>query len=556
MKNKRINRALSLMLAVIMVISLLPAAVVFAVKDMPPTPVEYVFKTEAQGGDWKGGSTFVALDGASSASDYADGRNWAYLGYTGTASNIKSCFLQINTSLLAVTANGQWLALKIKAPESGTYSLSASAYMDKNSTNNMEIYLVPMNAVLDAESGKTAAEVFARSNTDIYGTVSAGVCSGYTSFADGKLGEYDLSDYLVGKTNLNAATAGNADCVLTDAKPVTVTEGTEEYVLFLAPNGTGSRNRIYPASFAFTPVKPSATYTFKTSKNGGDWGNSSTLVALNGTSSASDYSDGRDWAYLGYTGSKSSNSTFLGVNVSLQCNTAKGQWVALKTKVPEPGTYSLSATAYMDSKCTNNMEIYLVPMNAVLDAENNKTASDVFARSNTAMYGTVSEGVCTGAASFTDGKLGEYDLSSYLAGRTDTYRATGGNADCVLTDAGSVTIPEGVTEYVLLFAANGTGSYNRMYPASLTLGKKGEAPASVELSCDTEMRVGGNSIKAKATVKTATGSQFLGAYSIKYTSSDESVATVDDDGKIIAEGAGNARITVYAAEEGADDASI
>ncbi|MBQ2839960.1 MAG: Ig-like domain-containing protein, partial [Oscillospiraceae bacterium] len=109
---------------------------------------------------------------------------------------------------------------------------------------------------------------------------------------------------------------------------------------------------------------------------------------------------------------------------------------------------------------------------------------------------------------------------------------------------------------VLLFVSNGTGNYNNLRPASLTLGKKGEAPASVELICDTEMRVGGNSIKAKATVKTATGSQFLGAYSIKYTSSDESVATVDDDGNIIAKGAGNARITVFTAEEGADDASI
>ncbi|MBQ9985670.1 MAG: InlB B-repeat-containing protein, partial [Oscillospiraceae bacterium] len=246
----KIKKIIAVLLTLIMVTAMLPTA--FA--EGETSSVEYIFKTAKNGGDWGNSSTLVSTNGESTATDYAEGRDWAYLGYTGRYSS-NNAFLQINTSLLAVTSNKQWLALKIKAPEAGTYSVSASAYMLSNGTNNMEIYLVPMSAVLDAESSKTAADVFARTNTAIYGTVANNACSGYTEFQNGKLGAYDLTPYLVGKTSLYAQTAGNADCVLTDVKPVTVTDDIDEYVLFFAPNGTGSKNYIYVASFGLTKVE-------------------------------------------------------------------------------------------------------------------------------------------------------------------------------------------------------------------------------------------------------------------------------------------------------------
>ncbi|MBQ6902777.1 MAG: hypothetical protein IJN71_07215, partial [Oscillospiraceae bacterium] len=181
----KIKKIIAILLTLIMVTAMLPTA--FA--EAETSSVNYIFKAESEGGPTGVGQTVSASsNGSSMLTEYTEHCNWAYLGYVGSAAS-NSIYLKATDHL---NARGQLLALKIKAPEPGTYSISMSAYLYNRNTNNMEIYLLPMNAVLDAESGNTAADVFAYMNTEIYGTVSNGVCSDYASFADGKLGAYDI----------------------------------------------------------------------------------------------------------------------------------------------------------------------------------------------------------------------------------------------------------------------------------------------------------------------------------------------------------------------------
>ena len=466
----KIKKIIAILLTLIMVTAMLPTA--FA--EAETSPVNYIFKEASKGGPTGVGQTVsVPSDGSSALTEYTEHRNWAYLGYVGNKAS-DSVYLKATDHLNGSNAKGQWIALKIKAPESGTYSISMSAYLYHRNTNNMEIYLVPMNAVLDAENDKTATEVFAYTNTEIYGTVSGGVCSDYASFADGKLGTYDISEYLVGKANIWVAEGDSLDgvvseCTLTDAQNIRVTEGITDYVLLFVSNGTGNYHNLRPASLTLTPVLSSETYIFKNTANGGPSGISTTLSALDGSSGFTDYADGRDWAYLGYTGNGANGSAYMKISNCLEGINLKGQWIAMKIKAPEPGTYSVSASAYMYARNTNNMEIYLVPMNAVLDAENDKTAAEVFAYTNTEIYGTVSGGICSDYASFADGKLGTYDISEYLVGKTNIRSSTAGNAECVMTDAQTIKVTEDITDYVLLFVSNGTGNYNNLRPATLTL---------------------------------------------------------------------------------------
>ncbi|MBQ6697642.1 MAG: hypothetical protein IJP38_00910 [Oscillospiraceae bacterium] len=254
------KRFLSIFLAVTMILAMLPTA--FAAVDETTGAVTYEFNAARSDG------TTTYLDGKSGtlAEAYMNypenpadaGEKWAYLGTTiAAAANVKYGFCYVTSTQLWTgnAAIGEWVALKIYVPKTGTYNVSAKGYQRKTYSKSADLYVAYMNDDLKTKLGADASS--RTPNTTTYGTASAGERSGASSFE--YLGIPETAK--VGSVSFYGSSSSGVEKDLITGVEMNLTEG-DNVVLFKATalnnDGTAAAG-MHPSSMTLTPVSEETT---------------------------------------------------------------------------------------------------------------------------------------------------------------------------------------------------------------------------------------------------------------------------------------------------------
>ena len=264
-KEKLMKKTLSLILAFVMLFSMLPAGV-FAAVEVPPLSVTYKFYDKSLGGhsdvteelEDKDGSPKNNTSYPSVSSDLD--RMWAYLGTTINKSASTSGFLTLPTGTAylstAVANQNEWIAFKVKVPETAKYALSGKAYMYRNASKEMQIYLAPLTeelaTLLEPSNQSTygtcantdeSDKNFERSNQKLFSD------SAFRTLDNSKVGEVSI---YIAKNAQNEKTVQPFDA--SGLKELSLTEG--EYVLLLN-NGSETAGTLTVSEIALTVTEPS-----------------------------------------------------------------------------------------------------------------------------------------------------------------------------------------------------------------------------------------------------------------------------------------------------------
>ncbi|MBQ9984853.1 MAG: S-layer homology domain-containing protein, partial [Oscillospiraceae bacterium] len=246
----KLKRTLSLILSICMLISLLPATVLFAGAEDGDGAITYEFNCARTGTttylDGKGGAWNATYK--SYPADPADaGEKWAYLGTTiAAAANVKKGFCYVNATQLwsGNAAVGEWVALKIYVPETGTYNVSAKGYQRKTYSESADLYIAPMTADLEAK--------LTEGNETTYGTAAAGVRTGASSFEYLRIPDTAK----VGSVSFYKNVSDGVEADLITGAVMSLTEG-DNVVLFKATalNHEGDAAAgMHPSSITLTPI--------------------------------------------------------------------------------------------------------------------------------------------------------------------------------------------------------------------------------------------------------------------------------------------------------------
>ncbi|MBQ7053647.1 MAG: S-layer homology domain-containing protein [Oscillospiraceae bacterium] len=249
----KLKRTLSFILSICMLISLLPATVLFAGAEAPDDTensvaakeITYSFVVDGVRSteqkvveDYKGLWDAVYKEYPSNPVD--EGANWAYLGTTVSSAVSEGLGFAYTESRFTRSGNakmGEWLALRIYVPLGGVYTVSATGFQKKTFSAGADLYIAPLTGSLKAR--------LTEGNTEIYGTVADGARTEQASFES--LGIPESAK--VGNVAFNKNLGAVAD-IITDVK-MTLTAG-DNVVLFKATATKAAG--MTPTSVTITPV--------------------------------------------------------------------------------------------------------------------------------------------------------------------------------------------------------------------------------------------------------------------------------------------------------------
>ena len=516
---------------------------------------------------------------------------WAYVGATngmsssGTKSTSNGTELPIvepgSIYLSASTVPGDgWIAFKIKVPATANYEITGlSAYVSKNSSSEMEIYIVPKSEALNTTL--TSPVTYGDFSTILSSSKYYAVRENATSFANLGIS----SDYLVGTANLMGDANAVQDLVtiegkVTDKKFLFL-EADTEYFLFL--HNANSKARGMPvSSVTLSEAIPGVTYTFpkggRSDASTETWleraildfetdGETTTAVvrkteknpALTSFPEAST-NPNEQWAYVGATngmsssGTKStSNGTELPIvepgSIYLSASTVPGDgWIAFKIKVPATANYEITGlSAYVSKNSSSEMEIYIVPKSEALNTTLTAPATygDFSTNFSSSKYYVMREN----AASFADLGIS----SDYLMG-TANLMGDANTVQDLATVEGKVTdkkllFLETDTEY-FLFLHNANSKARSMPISSITLSEP--VPEFDRISVKFNNTVVGS--KLSPSVIWIAGNKKLdgkdGVVNFEIKENSEGALLVGRDGNIYARAPGKAILTVSGTLDG------
>ncbi|MBQ6698714.1 MAG: hypothetical protein IJN09_06685, partial [Oscillospiraceae bacterium] len=510
----KLKKVLSLILSICMLISLLPATVLFVEAEAPEGTIAYDFTSASRN---QSAVAYVERNTGSILPAFADypendtdaKDQWFILGnnlnYSG--SNSSHPWLRISngghiytksgtnvwpSSTVGDTTVGEgWLAFQIYVPTAGVYDLSITAggsitsasksadiYLGK-ATDTLNKAYFTSNAVVGTKKALTAG-----TDTNPY---TNEVCSDKTNRI--REGAKKFSELGVPESYLKASgiSLDYAETTEVNLNSQLVAEEAGDYILLLRNNETDTRLTL--GYFTLTPVEGSipdasqdTTFVFSQASHNASSNKLETRAGVPEGSCLkypeSSTNPGDMWAYLGTnvpsSGTKSS-AYFALINNTDPSYVLSGLlpydgWLAFKVLVPKSGSYSVSGTALGRADTSKKQEMYLIPADAALSG--GKPAEETFARPKSGgIYGTVAlndagdKYVRAGALSFSE--LGISD--NYLISTSDI-SAKENNVIVDIETARGVELKKG--EYVLVLReadSSVTSAAKRLSIASFTL---------------------------------------------------------------------------------------
>ncbi len=642
MKLKGTKRAISLILSLCMLISLLPATVLFAGAEAEAITYDFTYasrnitkRTAVHSKDTVTAAfaTYPKDDQATPDTDAKD--QWIYLGvnsnYSGTGAAYTWARIDANVSYIVTHtgvnywpvsdtgANEGYMAFQIYVPAAGTYDLSLVGG-NAAASKDVDIYLGKTTDILNKDYFTSArgTETTMASGTNPYTNAAINTKSNVVRTGAKKFSELGIpSDYL----------KGNVDLTKTEATKLTntlVAEAAGDYLLVMHNKGSKDSTRMCIGGLTLTPkVPPKPTVTVSAGKTDISIGGTTTLTSVvkdadgtvlnnvqvtystddknlvsvdeetgvvtgfakgtakvtatatvegktvTGTTEisvidkvitykfvvdgvrstgqvvhqaydgtfdraykeypASPADTGANWAYLGTTARKAIDEAYgfayTDGRFTRSANANAGEWLAFKIKVPQSGTYTVSAAGFKKKTFSAGADLYIAPLTDDLKAK--------LAEGNTEIYGTVVGGVREGAPGFE--ALGIPETAK--VGGVAFNENLGAVGDII----SGVKMPLTAGDNVVLFKAT-AGTAAGMTPASLTL----TAPApKIELSSSKPQIFTGNKATLTSVVKDKDGN-VLNNVQVTYSTDDEDLVLIDENGVVIGLKEGTATIRAKA----------
>ncbi len=269
------KKILSLILAIVMLISLFPAV---SASDAELASYTYTFTNAS----WleRGNTSTQArtLKNNTFTTETLTDTEWAYLG-SGTSAVIGhpsantynmavGNFNGVASRVIAANA-GEWIAFKVEVPAKGKYTVDVKSYLYKDATSDMDIYLLPANAQVTA-GNYTGTLEGAFADSKVYGQYvgnsddTACTRENAKKFSDFSFASINADDYKAidsASTYKNqgtsaAKTEGAQSLVGASSKEMNLQAGA--YVLLLCANEAGEIN-IAALTIEGVPEKQSLT---------------------------------------------------------------------------------------------------------------------------------------------------------------------------------------------------------------------------------------------------------------------------------------------------------